>query len=945
MPGHTEGERAVAARADTHLSAGAPTAHPTSSDALPTTGIEAPGRDGPTTDLGAGRAAPAAAPAPGEAVGTRIGPYKLLQQIGEGGFGSVFMAEQEKPVSRRVALKIIKLGMDTRQVVARFEQERQALAMMDHPNIARVLDAGATDTGRPYFVMELCKGQPITAFCDGITLSIPERLALFAQVCQAVQHAHQKGLIHRDIKPSNILVSMQDGRPFAKVIDFGIAKATASKLTEKTLFTEHQQLIGTPEYMSPEQAQGSLDIDTRTDVYALGVLLYELVTGSTPFSGTELRSAAYNEIQRIIREVDPPKPSTRLSRSTATISSIAATRRTEPAKLGATVRGELDWIVMKAMEKDRQRRYETANGLAMDVQRYLAGEVVLAAPPGAGYHLRKFVRRHRAAVAGAAVVACALVLGLAGTLWQARVAAAQRDAAIAAEKRAEENFQIAREAVDKYLERVSDSPALKARGLETLRLQLLGTAKEFYEGFVRQRADDPSLRGDLGDAQISLANIHRLVAATDQAEAAGIKARELFEGLVRENPAEPRYRRQLAVAWANLGLLYSDTRRVKEAEEAFRSAQAVERELAGIAKATPADRARESNAADNLGLFYKNTGRIPDAEAAHKRAMSIREELVRDDATNEAYQNDLMHSYNNLTDLYAATGRAADAEPMLKRAIEICADLIRQHPDSPDYQNGLGASLNNLAGVYMLMGRMDAAREAYQRSVPIRERLAAEHPSMLDYALHLGSAYTNLGELETREGKAAEALPWFDKSIGTLEGVLRREPRHTTARYYLSYTRSWKARALGLRSDWGAAIEEWDRAIALDDRQDVDLRVGRAAAMARAGRRAEAAHEADEAAAKPSLAPETLYALAEVESLCSEIAGEDGAGLPADREKLLGERQARAVQLLRRAAAAGYFKGPRLAAEMQNNAAFASLRARDDFQELASTIHAAADKP
>ncbi len=277
-----------------------------------------------------------------EQPGSRIGPYKLLQLIGEGGFGSVFMAEQEKPVSRKVALKIIKLGMDTRQVVARFEQERQALAMMDHPNIARVLDAGATETGRPFFVMELVKGDPIVEYCDKNNLSINDRLELFAQVCNAVQHAHTKGIIHRDIKPSNILVSTQDGRPHTKVIDFGIAKATAAKLTEKTLFTEHRQLIGTPEYMSPEQAEGNLDIDTRTDVYSLGVLLYELLTGTTPFSRKELRSAAYAEIQRIIREVEPPKPSTRLSSSTATIANVAAKRAVEPGRLGVIIRGELD---------------------------------------------------------------------------------------------------------------------------------------------------------------------------------------------------------------------------------------------------------------------------------------------------------------------------------------------------------------------------------------------------------------------------------------------------------------------------------------------------------------------------------------------------------------------------------------------------------------------------
>ncbi len=374
-----------------------------------------------------------------ESPGTLIGPYKLLQLIGEGGFGSVFMAEQERPVQRKVALKVIKLGMDTRQVVARFEQERQALALMDHPNIARVLDAGATETGRPFFVMELVKGDPIIAFCDKNDLSIDQRLDLFSQVCNAVQHAHTKGIIHRDIKPSNVLVSTQDGRPHAKVIDFGIAKATASKLTERTLFTEHKALIGTPEYMSPEQAEGSLDIDTRTDVYSLGVLLYELLTGTTPFSSKELRSAAFAEVQRIIREVEPPRPSTRLSANSDTIASIAAKRRTEPRKLGAIVRGELDWIVMKALEKDRQRRYETANSLAMDVRRYLAGEAVLAAPPSNLYRVRTFIRRNRVVVTAGGAVAVALLLGVTGTsvglsrsrAWN-RVVAGQRDTATAA---------------------------------------------------------------------------------------------------------------------------------------------------------------------------------------------------------------------------------------------------------------------------------------------------------------------------------------------------------------------------------------------------------------------------------------------------------------------------------------------------------------------------------
>jgi serine/threonine protein kinase len=356
-----------------------------------------------------------------EKPGEIIGPYKLLQVIGEGGFGTVFMAEQQKPVVRKVALKIIKLGMDTRQVVARFEQERQALALMDHPNIAKVFDGGATDSGRPYFVMELVRGVPITEYADANNLSPQERLELFIPVCHAVQHAHHKGVIHRDIKPSNILVTLHDGKPVPKVIDFGVAKATQSRLTEKTLFTEHKQLIGTPAYMAPEQAELSgLDIDTRADVYALGVLLYELLTGTTPFDATSLLEAGYAEMQRIIREVEPPKPSTRVATLGGDIATTtAAKRRIEPTRFAPLLRGDLDWMVMKALEKDRTRRYDTAVDFVQDIERHLAGEPVVAAPPSAAYRVRKFVRRNKARVILAASISLCVVaaVGVSTIMW------------------------------------------------------------------------------------------------------------------------------------------------------------------------------------------------------------------------------------------------------------------------------------------------------------------------------------------------------------------------------------------------------------------------------------------------------------------------------------------------------------------------------------------------
>jgi serine/threonine protein kinase/WD40 repeat protein len=411
-----------------------------------------------------------------EGPGAVVGRYKLLQQIGEGGMGVVYMAEQEKPVRRRVALKIIKPGMDSQQVIARFEAERQALAMMDHPNIARVLDAGTTDTGRPYFVMELVQGIPITQYCDDKQLDTHARLELFIQVCNAIQHAHQKGIIHRDLKPSNVLIAIYDARPVPKIIDFGVAKALHQRLTERTMFTQFGAVVGTLEYMSPEQADMDLmGTDTRSDIYSLGVLLYELLTGSTPLDGKKLRSLGYAEMLKTIREVDPPKPSTRLSQSANETASISAKRHTEPRRLQKLIAGDLDWIVMKCLDKDRTRRYETANGLAMDIQRHLQDEAVTASPPGQIYKLQKLVRRNKLTFAAIGSVVAALVIGLAASVWQAERATRATHKALAAES----------QAIDAQVnERQQRQLADAARQSEAL-LRQQAEAEELY---ARQRA-------------------------------------------------------------------------------------------------------------------------------------------------------------------------------------------------------------------------------------------------------------------------------------------------------------------------------------------------------------------------------------------------------------------------------------------------------------------------
>ena len=403
-------------------------------------------------------------------VGSLIGPYKLLQQIGEGGFGIVYMAEQEQPVRRVVAFKIIKPGMDTAQVIARFETERQALALMNHPNIARVLDAGATATGHPYFVMELVKGVPITDFCDKHHLTPEARLKLFLDVCQAIQHAHHKGIIHRDIKPSNVMVTLHDTAPVVKVIDFGVAKATLQKLTDKTLFTAYGQMLGTPAYMSPEQAEmGGLDIDTRSDVYSLGVLLYELLTGTTPLEAGRLRGASYAEMQRLIREEDPPRPSTRLFSLGDTAAELAVNRGLDVKRLKQLLTADLDWVVMKALEKDRNRRYDTPAAFADDIERYLKREPVSARPPSRAYRLKKLIQRNRAAVLTTVLVALALVAGTAVSTWEAlRATRAETNALFAArsERKAKDAALAAasaeRKAKDEALAREAETKAVLA---------------------------------------------------------------------------------------------------------------------------------------------------------------------------------------------------------------------------------------------------------------------------------------------------------------------------------------------------------------------------------------------------------------------------------------------------------------------------------------------------
>jgi len=734
--------------------------------------------DSPTADSAAG--ATLATPLR-EGPGTRIGPYKLLQLIGEGGFGSVFMAEQEWPVARKVALKIIKLGMDTRQVVARFEQERQALAMMDHPNIARVLDAGATETGRPFFVMELVKGDPIAEYADRNNLSIPERLELFAQVCNAVQHAHTKGIIHRDIKPSNILVSTQDGRPHTKVIDFGIAKATASKLTEKTLFTEHRQLIGTPEYMSPEQAEGNLDIDTRTDVYSLGVLLYELLTGTTPFTGKELRSAAFGELQRIIREVEPPKPSTRLSNNTDTIASVAAKRHTEPKRLGTVVRGELDWIVMKALEKDRQRRYETANGLAADIRRYLSGEAVNAAPPSTSYRFRKFVKRNRVIVTAGGAVAAALLIGAVAFAWQFKLASDQRDLALAAQKAEAEQSKAAEAARATAVEQSGRATTQEAEArkqeAEARKQAAIASAVVKFQTDMLAAVDpsnlpkDPTTGEPLKDQVTVVQALEAALKAIDGGSLkdsplveAGVRTTigDTFVALGRYEDALPVLRRALEIRKANypegsLEIAQSLDRladplsllsNLKEAEQLLREALAMRRRV------LPASDPSVGTAMNNLAQILHLQGKYDEAESLLREAVQLEAPIADNPG--------LARTYDNLAKTLTALNKLEEAEEFMRKALQ--TRLVAFPAGHPEIALGQ----NNLATTLMSARKFAEAEQLYKESLATsRATLPAQHPD-------IASTLSSLGNALRSQGKLAEAERVYRESLAMRRAILPR---------------------------------------------------------------------------------------------------------------------------------------------------------------------------
>jgi serine/threonine protein kinase/tetratricopeptide (TPR) repeat protein len=698
----------------------------------------------------------------------RIGHYRIVRWIGEGGMAEVYEAEQEHPIRRIVALKIIKWGMSTKEVIARFDTERQALALMNHPNIARVFDAGATETGRPYFAMEYVRGVRITDYCDTNRLATSQRLELFIQVCEGVQHAHQKGVIHRDIKPSNVLVEIQDEKAVPKLIDFGVAKSTAQHLTERTMFTQLGEIVGTPEYMSPEQAEMTvMDVDTRTDVYALGMLLYELLVGTLPFDERALRRVPVDQVRRTIREDEPRRLSVRL-RTVGDGDQVVKNRRTDVGSLTKELRGDLDWITMKALEKDRTRRYSTASELAADIARHLRHEPVLAGPPATTYRIGKFVRRHRLGVAACAAVLMALLVGLAGTaigLVRARraeaVAAAEAETArqvsdfliglfeVSDPNQARGNTITAREILEagasKIDRELADRPLVRARLMDTIgkvyqNLGLYGRAEPLMQEALNIRRHE---RGEqdlqVGTSLLALAWLYRSQGRLADGEALSRRGIEILEAsLDQDHPDLGLGLRTHGVMLRDLGSLAAARPVLERSLEIARTARGPEHVDVAMAHY-------------HLGWLLKLTGHYAEARQHYEQALPILESRLGPDSPRVAWcLNDLGVVLQNL-------GENDQARQRLERSLAIKEKVLGpQHPD-------VAAALNNLGVMFWYMGRYDESKAYYERTLAIREKaLGPDHPEVASVLMNIALAVRLAGNHEA-------AYPLLERAASIVE--------------------------------------------------------------------------------------------------------------------------------------------------------------------------------
>ncbi|MDR3618311.1 MAG: serine/threonine-protein kinase [Paludisphaera borealis] len=706
----------------------------------------------------AGGEADAAALAPG---GRIAGRYTLIEPIGEGGMGTVWVAEQTQPVRRKVALKLIKAGMDSKTVLARFEAERQALALMDHPNIAKVLDGGATDDGRPFFVMEYVKGVPLTQYCDDARLTVAQRLALFAPVCQAVQHAHTKGVVHRDLKPSNILVCLYDGRPVPKVIDFGLAKAMNQPLTEQTFHTRHGAMVGTPRYASPEQAEfNNLDVDARTDVYSLGVVLYELLTGTTPIERRRFQEASWPEVVRLIKEEEPPKPSSRLGASDS-LPSLAAQRCVEPPRLARLIRGELDWIVMKCLEKDRARRYETADGLARDVQRFLADEPVEASPPSASYRLKKLLRRHRGPVLAAATIFLLLVAGVVGTT----VGLVRADRALKAEAERAEGERQAKTTAEKRLAQIEKAIDVLAAVFTDLDPMAEEKEARPLRAILGERVDQAAvhLEGEgVGDALVTAKLQDRLgrtylgLGLAAKADAMLTKALAAREALLPpDHPDTLETRRKRALALRAAG----------KPAEALDLLETVRKAQNGILGGDHPDTLATEH---DVAVGYWLADRVDEAVALLEQVRDGRARTLGEDHA------DTLNTLNSLAGAYVAAQKGTEAIALFERVRNA---RVKLHGE--DHPLVL-TSMHNLAKAYQAVGKMSRALALFEQ---VRDscasRLGVSHPFTLSTLDNLAWMYRALGRTseavalgeQVRAARMANLGPYHPQTIHTLDNL------------------------------------------------------------------------------------------------------------------------------------------------------------------------------
>ena len=814
------------------------------------------------------------------AAGTIIADkYMLLQQIGEGGMGTVWMADQTQPIKRRVAVKLIRaVRGNSATILARFEAERQAIALMDHPHIAKLLDAGTTAEGAPYFVMELVKGVPLTEYCDAHKLSIPERLALFQQICGAVQHAHQKGIIHRDLKPTNILVESHDGKPMPKVIDFGLAKATSGlQLSEGTLFTAFGSVMGTPMYMAPEQANfNAVDVDTRADVYALGVILYELLTGTTPITRESMKKAALDEMLRLIREQEAPTPSSRLS-TVESMPSVAANRHMEPRNLGRFVKGELDWIVMKALSKERDRRYETANGFARDIERFLNNEAVAAGPPSATYRLRKFARRNRGRVVAAGLVLLALVAGMAGTLWglvraeRANARLVAKNAELDAERdKVQARFDTAMHAIETFHTGVSEDALLKNPQFKELRTKLLKEAARFYgelEKLLAGQTDAKSrktlaagyfqlaeLTGKIGDQKQSLAwhrqalAVRRELAAEPGADiearldvarslhAAGSLLRstgdpagalsafqeqsDLAAALEAVSPTDA-VRVQLAFGHEGIGLVLDVTGKPAEALDSFRKSLAIYQKLPeseqypqpGVGPTFGLQ--LQAGIHLTIGVKLALAGKQAEGLESFRKASDIMQKLADANPANTSVQAYLANGYVNLGAVLLDTGKPEEALEPFREALAIQQKLVDASPAVTEFQAVLGWSHFALGATLLNTGKPAEAQEANRKALAIFQKLVDDQPAVTAFQYDLASVHNGIGCVLVSTGKPAEALEAYRKALAIMQKSADANPANPDYKLSLSNIRINIGMVLGRLKRFAEAFPAFEAGLAI----------------------------------------------------------------------------------------------------------------------------------